>query len=114
MLRGDKRTAPIPVVILTVCNDAAERQRLKALGAAGVIAKPFDPLTPAAEGRRFVAVDGLLSPAREGFSPVARSRRQRSFGLPAAIDAETVRGSLGRRAKSSCRAGKVDRGGMRR
>jgi len=33
-----------PVVFLTAKAQRAERERLKALGAAGVIAKPFDPL----------------------------------------------------------------------
>ena len=41
-LRADKRTAPIPVVFLTALPEMAERQRYKALGAAGVITKPFD------------------------------------------------------------------------
>jgi CheY-like chemotaxis protein len=66
-LRADKRTAPIPVVFLTARAELGARQRFLALGAAGVIAKPFDPITLAAEVRRFVAVEGVLSPAREGF-----------------------------------------------
>jgi CheY-like chemotaxis protein len=66
-LRADKRTAPIPVVFLTALPELAERQRYKALGAAGVITKPFDPMVFAAEVRCFVAVEGILSPAREGF-----------------------------------------------
>jgi len=66
-LRADKRTAPLPVVFLTVRASAGDRQKFRALGAAGVIAKPFDPATLAAEVRRFVAVEGILSPAREGF-----------------------------------------------
>ncbi|MDR3423051.1 MAG: response regulator [Xanthobacteraceae bacterium] len=66
-LRGDKRTAPIPVVFLTALAKLAERRRFTALGAAGVITQPFDPLTSAAEVRRFVAVEGILSPVREGF-----------------------------------------------
>jgi CheY-like chemotaxis protein len=66
-LRADKRSAPIPVVFLTARRAVSERHSFKALGAAGVIAKPFDPMTLAAEVRRFVAVEGVLSPAREGF-----------------------------------------------
>jgi CheY-like chemotaxis protein len=66
-LRADKRTAPIPVVFLTALAEPAERRSWKALGAAGVITKPFDPLAFAAEVRRFVAVEGILSPVREGF-----------------------------------------------
>jgi two-component system, OmpR family, response regulator len=35
----------VPVVFLTAKVQAADRRRLCSLGAAGVIAKPFDPLT---------------------------------------------------------------------
>jgi CheY-like chemotaxis protein len=35
----------VPVVFLTAKVGAAERERLLAQGAAGVIAKPFDPMT---------------------------------------------------------------------
>ncbi len=66
-LRSDKRTAPIPVVFLTACRDTAEHRRFKALGAAGVITKPFDPRALAGEVRRFVALENVLLPAREGF-----------------------------------------------
>ena len=64
-LRADKRTAAIPVVFVTA--RAQERERLRALGAAGVIAKPFDPMELAADVRRFVPLDGALSPVREDF-----------------------------------------------
>jgi CheY-like chemotaxis protein len=36
---------PIPVVFLTAKVGDAERERLLSLGAVGVIAKPFDPMT---------------------------------------------------------------------
>ena len=48
-LRSDPATADIPVVFLTAKVQAAERRRLEELGAAGVVAKPFDPMTLAAE-----------------------------------------------------------------
>jgi len=35
----------VPVIFLTAKLGAAERERLLTLGAAGVIAKPFDPMT---------------------------------------------------------------------
>jgi CheY-like chemotaxis protein len=38
-------TRDIPVVFLTAKVQADERSRLEQLGAAGVVAKPFDPLT---------------------------------------------------------------------
>jgi len=44
-LREDKRTATIPVVFMTARAQESEIERFRALGAAGVIAKPFDPLT---------------------------------------------------------------------
>lgn len=42
-LQGEAATARIPVVFLSASSDDA--QDLKPLGAAGVIPKPFDPLT---------------------------------------------------------------------
>lgn len=47
-LRADARTAAIPVVFLTAKAMPVEIQRLRALGAAGVLTKPFDPMTLAA------------------------------------------------------------------
>jgi two-component system, OmpR family, response regulator len=44
-LRADGLPAAVPVVFLTAKAQTAERARLAALGAAGVIAKPFDPLS---------------------------------------------------------------------
>lgn len=50
-LRADARTAAIPVVFLTAKVMPSEVQRLKTLGAAGVLTKPFDPMTLAASLR---------------------------------------------------------------
>ncbi len=50
-LREDPETASIPVVFLTAKAIAAEVDRLKSLGAAGVLTKPFDPMTLARELR---------------------------------------------------------------
>jgi CheY-like chemotaxis protein len=47
-LRADARTEAIPVVFLTAKAMPAEIQRLRALGAVGVLTKPFDPMTLAA------------------------------------------------------------------
>jgi len=44
-LRGDPETSGIPVVFLTAKAMSAEVDRLKALGASGVLIKPFDPMT---------------------------------------------------------------------
>ena len=43
-LRADADTAAIPVVFLTAKVLASEVDRLRALGAAAVLPKPFDPL----------------------------------------------------------------------
>lgn len=48
-LREEPATARIPVVFLTAKVQKAEVERYVALGAAGVIHKPFDPLTLADE-----------------------------------------------------------------
>jgi len=43
-LRSDPHTAVIPVVFMTARVQTHECERFKSLGAAGVIAKPFDPM----------------------------------------------------------------------
>ena len=50
-LRGTSETAAIPVVFLTAKAMKSEVQRLRDLGAKGVVLKPFDPMTLAAEIR---------------------------------------------------------------
>src|SRR6476660_364536 len=44
-LRENPGTAAIPVVFLTAKAAPSEIQRLRALGAADVLTKPFDPMT---------------------------------------------------------------------
>jgi CheY-like chemotaxis protein len=53
-LRADPRTAAIPVVFVTARLRDDERQRIERLGAAGVIAKPFDAMHLSDEVRRIV------------------------------------------------------------
>lgn len=43
-LRAETALAGIPVILLTAKVQAADRQRFAALGVAGVVAKPFDPV----------------------------------------------------------------------
>ncbi len=52
-LRGSL-CADVPVIFLTAKLQAADRRRLHALGAAGVIAKPFDPMTLPGEVERIL------------------------------------------------------------
>jgi CheY-like chemotaxis protein len=48
-LQDDPATRHIPVVFLTAKVQSADRSRLANLGAAGVLTKPFDPLTLATD-----------------------------------------------------------------
>jgi CheY-like chemotaxis protein len=50
-LREDPATAGVPVVFLTAKAITAELDRLRSLGAAGVLTKPFDPMTLARDLR---------------------------------------------------------------
>ena len=53
-LRADGMSADVPVVFITARSQERDVERLKALGAAGVIAKPFDPMTLADQLRGFL------------------------------------------------------------
>ncbi|MEO5509568.1 MAG: response regulator [Longimicrobiales bacterium] len=44
-LKNDPQTSEIPVVFLTAKVHSSERTRLIDMGARGVLAKPFDPMT---------------------------------------------------------------------
>src|ERR1700686_4591537 len=48
-LRKDPRTSDIPVLFMTARAQAREVEQFISLGARGVIAKPFDPMTLASE-----------------------------------------------------------------
>jgi len=50
-LRADPATAHIPIVFMTAKVHPSEVDQLKALGALAVVAKPFDPMTLAAQLR---------------------------------------------------------------
>ena len=52
-LRGLPNTARTPVIFMTAKVQAAELAHYKALGALGVIAKPFDPMLLAQQVRQF-------------------------------------------------------------
>jgi EAL domain-containing protein (putative c-di-GMP-specific phosphodiesterase class I)/CheY-like chemotaxis protein len=53
-LRAIPRTADIPVVFMTARAQTSEIEHFKSLGSAGVIAKPFDPMTLAASVRNYI------------------------------------------------------------
>ena len=65
-LRQNANTAQFPVVFMTARTQACEVARFRALGAAGVIAKPFDPMTLAA------SLSGYVQPVRD---PLAHLRQ---------------------------------------
>ncbi len=60
-LREDASTANIPVIFITARAPAAERERLMALGAVAVIAKPFYPVKLAETVRRHLRTIKLAS-----------------------------------------------------
>jgi CheY-like chemotaxis protein len=53
-LGEDPATAAIPVVFITARTQAKEVDSLRQLGARGVLAKPFDPMTLAGQARGFL------------------------------------------------------------
>jgi len=56
LLKADPRTAAIPVIFLTAKAMVSELERLRALGAAGVLTKPFDPMSLAASVRAILGM----------------------------------------------------------
>jgi CheY-like chemotaxis protein len=72
-MRERPQTAKVPIVFMTARAQAHELDRLLNLGAAGVIAKPFDPMTLAALVRRYApAAETRIEGVRNTF--VARAR----------------------------------------
>jgi CheY-like chemotaxis protein len=67
-LRRNPRTAAIPVVLMTARAQSRELDLFRSYGAAGVIGKPFNPVTLATEVRHYVRpADDWLEPMRKGF-----------------------------------------------
>lgn len=60
-LRDNPLTAKIPVVFITARAQSREADALRSLGAAGVIAKPFDPMTLATSILAYVPPRILLA-----------------------------------------------------
>jgi CheY-like chemotaxis protein/HPt (histidine-containing phosphotransfer) domain-containing protein len=73
-LRERPQTAEVPVVFMTARAQASELDRFLSLGAAGVIAKPFDPMTLAALVRRYApAAETRIGTLRNAFLLRART-----------------------------------------
>jgi two-component system OmpR family response regulator len=60
-LRGCAQTEKIPVIFMTARAQNREIEHFKALGAAGVICKPFDPMTLPSEIRRQLCAAGIAA-----------------------------------------------------
>lgn len=56
-LREDPAWGEAPAIFITARAQSADRERLLALGAAGVVVKPFDPMTLARELMAFLPGD---------------------------------------------------------
>jgi len=56
-LRASERTAKIPVVFMTARAQPREVEHFLSLGAAGVIPKPFDPMTLATTVRAYLSTE---------------------------------------------------------
>jgi len=54
-LRAAEATRHIPVIFMTAKSGAADMARYRDMGAVGIIAKPFDPMTLPDEIRKIVA-----------------------------------------------------------
>jgi CheY-like chemotaxis protein len=96
-LRESPHTADIPVVFMTARAQTRELEHFRSLGAAGVIAKPFNPLTlagmvrqyaPTAEARRTLLRDSFVSRARADAATLAGCRPglMPDAGASAALD----------------------------
>lgn len=89
-LRQGPLSAVVPVIFLTAKLQPADRERLRQLGAAGVIAKPFDPIALPEQLDRILGI-GSLDRIRTGLAGVWWGARtpivQRITAIDAAIDA---------------------------
>jgi CheY-like chemotaxis protein len=82
-LRECPETSRIPVVFMTARAQTSDMEHFRSLGAAGVITKPFDPITLAAFVRRQLHTagitalrDGFLKRLRADAMTLATSRRE--------------------------------------
>jgi CheY-like chemotaxis protein len=89
-LRQRPVTTNTPVVFMTARAQAREKEAFVSLGAVGVIAKPFDPMTLAGEVRQFVRPSkASLATLREGFLRRARSDAAALAPYRAALQPDT-------------------------
>ena len=65
--RSNAATTTIPVVFMTARAQSSDLEHFRSLGAAGLIPKPFDPMTLAASVRGYVRPDEWLDAMRKAF-----------------------------------------------
>lgn len=58
LLQDDPKTRDIPVILLTAKVQSADRRRFEELGVAGMLTKPFDPMSLPAQVAAILASDG--------------------------------------------------------
>jgi DNA-binding NarL/FixJ family response regulator len=97
-LRQSPKTADIPVVFMTARAQPRELEHFVSLGAEGVIAKPFDPMTLAAAVRNYIGgLSAGIAARRASFFERARehgkslTRHRAELGDPAAATAALER-----------------------
>lgn len=86
-LRDNPATSYIPVVFMTARAQTQELERFRALGAEGVIAKPFDPMTLAASVRSYLADETNIETVRKS---LVRRELRKSFVRRAKMDAAVL------------------------
>jgi CheY-like chemotaxis protein len=100
-LRQRPQTAKLPVVFLTARVQSAELEELRALGPAGVIAKPFDPMTLAALVRCYAAAaEPRIEGLRKTFLVQVRAKAEALARLRPALNEEGGRNDAWEQAEA--------------
>jgi CheY-like chemotaxis protein/HPt (histidine-containing phosphotransfer) domain-containing protein len=86
-LRRNPQTSSIPVIFMTARAQTREIELFRKLGAGGVIAKPFDPMTLAASVRSYLPTQASIEVLREAF---VRRELRKSFVRRAKMDAAVL------------------------
>jgi DNA-binding NarL/FixJ family response regulator len=99
-LRENPTTADIPVIFMTARAQARELDRFRSLGAVGVIAKPFDPMTLASSVRNYLQPAGdpladlkvrFLRRVARDIAALAEKRSALKHGNPPSRSLERIR-----------------------
>jgi len=94
-LRNNPRTADIPVLFMTARAQAREVEQFIALGAHGVISKPFDPMTLAFEVRSHLHTIRLAA-LRKGFLRRAKNDAAQLAACRSALGKDASAATVGR------------------